>query len=296
VALRPFAGRDYPRALRMQASDILQWLEPIARWVHVFAAILWIGQTYLFNFFEKSLEVDEHTKANVKGSLWMVHGGGFYFVEKFKTPELKPRTLHWFKWESAITWISGAILITIVYYMGGALAEPEQNKTLAAGVGIGAIVIGWALYDLLVLSPLGKNDTAIAVIGFLAMPAMVWGFSRVMSPRAAFIHVGAVTGTIMAANVWMRILPSQTKMLAAAKDGKTAAPDLSSRGPQRSKHNSYMVVPLVFSMISNHYPVIFGSSYAWAIFAVAVAGGWIFARHMRGDGAKKEQPAPTPAE
>lgn len=266
----------------MNASDLLQWLEPIVRWVHVFAAILWIGQTYLFNWFEKNLVADEKTPPNVKGNLWMVHGGGFYLVEKQKQPEIMPRTLHWFKWESAITWLSGAFLITLVYYLGGALAEPEQSYNLAAGVGVGAIIGGWLVYDLLMLSPLGRNDVAMAILGFFALIGLAFGLGRVMSPRATFVHVGAVVGTIMAANVWMRILPSQRKMLAAAKEGKVPEASLSARGPQRSKHNTFLVVPLLFTMISNHYPVIFGSKYNWAILGVAIIGGWIAAKIMRG--------------
>ena len=267
----------------MSTDDLLEWLKAIVRWVHVFAAILWIGQTYLFNWFEKNLETDAGTPANVVGSLWMVHGGGFYFVEKQKNPEMKPRTLHWFKWEAATTFLSGAVLITLTYYMGGLLVEPEQSYATAAAVGVGVVLVGWVVYDLIVLSPLGKHDAAVAAIGWLALVGLSFGLRRVMSSRAAYIHVGFLVGTIMAANVWMRILPAQRRMLAAAKDGKVADDALKARGPQRSKHNSYMVVPLVFVMISNHYPTIsYGNDYSWAILGGVILAGWTAAKIIRG--------------
>jgi uncharacterized membrane protein len=269
----------------MDSSDILVWSQLAVRWVHIFAAILWIGQTYLFNWFEKSFVSDANTPPNVVGNLWMVHGGGFYLVEKQKQPEIMPRTLHWFKWESAITWLSGVVLIVITYYLGaggGLLVEPEQSYNTAAMVGVGVVLASWLVYDLLVQSPLGKHDAVIAVIGFLALVGLSFGLKKVMSPRAAYIHVGFVIGTIMAANVWMRILPSQTRMLAAAKEGKKPDASLSARGPQRSKHNTFLVVPLVFLMLSNHYPSTFGNDYSWVILGVAILIGWTAARIMRG--------------
>jgi uncharacterized membrane protein len=266
----------------MSTDDILEWLKAIVRWVHVFAAILWIGQTYLFNWFEKNLETDATTRPNVMGSLWMVHGGGFYFVEKQKNPELQPRVLHWFKWESFTTWLSGLVLLVVTYYMGGLLVEPEQSVGLAYACGLGVMVLGWVVYDLLVLSPLGKHNVVVAAIGWVALVALAFGLRKVMSSRAAYIHVGFMVGTIMAANVWMRILPAQRKMIAAAKEGKVPDSALKARGPQRSRHNSYMVVPLVFIMISNHYPTIsYGNDYSWAILGGVLLVGWVAAKIMR---------------
>ncbi len=266
----------------MSSDDLLEWLKAGVRWVHVFAAIMWIGQTYLFNWFEANFVADKDTKPNTVGNLWMVHGGGFYLVEKQKQPEVMPRTLHWFKWESATTWVSGLVLILVTYYHGGLLVEPEQNVKIAAGVGIGMVLVGWVVYDLLVQSPLGKNDIAIAAIGWVALVAAAYFLPNYMSSRAAYIHIGFLVGTIMAANVWMRILPSQRKMLAAAQEGKTPDPKLSARGPQRSKHNSFMVVPLVFIMISNHYPTIsYGFKYSWAILGGVLLVGWTAAKIIR---------------
>jgi uncharacterized membrane protein len=282
----------------MSSDDLFEWLKAIVRWVHVFAAIMWIGQTYLFNWFEKNLETDASTRPNVMGSLWMVHGGGFYFVEKQKNPELTPRTLHWFKWEAATTWLSGLALIVLTYYMGGLLVEPEQNVHVAGAAGIGLVVVGWVVYDLLVLSPLGKHDAVLAAIGWVALVAASFGLRKVMSSRAAYIHIGFLVGTIMAANVWMRILPAQRKMLAAAKEGQLAPDAIKARGPQRSRHNSFMVVPLVFVMISNHYPTIsYGNDYSWVILGGLLLVGWFAAWVIRNGGfssapAKTETPAP----
>lgn len=284
----------------MSSDDIMEWVKAIVRWVHVFAAIMWIGQTYLFNWFEANLETDANTRPNVMGNLWMVHGGGFYFVEKQKNPELQPRTLHWFKWESATTWLSGLVLLVTTYYMGGLLTEPEQKVGLAHACGIGSVLLGWVIYDLLVLSPLGKHDLVIAAIGWLGLVGLSFGLRHVMSSRAAYIHVGFLVGTIMAANVWMRILPSQRKMLAAAKEGKVADSAIKARGPQRSRHNSFMVVPLVFIMISNHYPTIsYGNDYSWAILGVVLLVGWTAAKVIRdggfgGSSKKTETAAPQP--
>ena len=281
----------------MSLDDVLEWLKAIVRWVHVFAAIMWIGQTYLFNWFEKNLETDETTRPNVVGSLWMVHGGGFYFVEKQKNPELQPRTLHWFKWEAATTWLSGVTLLVLTYYVGGGgyLVEPEQNVHVAAAAGLGLTIVGWVVYDLLVSSPIGKRDALLAAIGWVALVGAAYGLRKVMSSRAAYIHVGFLVGTIMAANVWMRILPAQRKMLAAAKEGKVPDDALKARGPQRSRHNSFLVVPLVFIMISNHYASIsFGSDYSWAILGGILLVGWFAAKVIRDGGFTSGKPEGGP--
>ncbi len=240
-------------------SDLFELLSVALRWTHVFAAILWVGSTYLFNFMEKSLERDEATPPNVRGRLWMVHGGGFYFVEKQKRLEGKYGVLHWFKYESATTWVSGALLLAVVYYRGGLLVEPGQNHSTGVVVGLLTIFGGWVIYDLLVRSPIGRNELFVAAVGWVSFVAASWFLRAWLSPRAVFIHLGAMIGTIMAANVWMRILPTQRKMLAALLDGKEIPSNLSATGPLRSKQNSYLAIPLVLLMISNHAPMIVGS-------------------------------------
>jgi uncharacterized membrane protein len=266
----------------MDASDIVEWLRGIARWVHVFAAILWIGQTYLFNWMEKTLIKEPGAKENVAGSLWMVHGGGFYLVEKQKLPELMPKTLHWFKWEAAVTWMSGVVLIALTYYFGGLLVEPEQNFNMAAGIGVGIILGGWLIYDTLVRLLVGKSEYILAGIGLVGYVALAYFLPRYMSSRAAYIHVGMVIGTNMAANVWMRILPAQRKMLALVKEGKKPDAALTATAPLRSKQNSFMVIPLVFIMISNHYPTIsYGHPHAWAVLGGLLLAGWGAAKMFR---------------
>ncbi len=265
----------------MNLDDWIEWIKLVTRWVHVFAAILWIGQTYLFNFFEKSLEPSQ--RKNIVGNLWMVHGGGFYLLEKQKIPEIMPQTLHWFKWEAAVTWLSGVVLIGLTYYWGGLLVEPGMSHGVAAGVGVGVIVVGWVVYDSLVGSPLGKNEPLFAIVMFALILSAAYLLISTQSSRSAFLHVGALFGTIMAANVWMRILPSQSKMIALAKQGVPPDPSLSATGPLRSKHNSYMVVPLVFLMISNHYPTVaYGNPHNLVVLALLILVGWGFAKIMRG--------------
>jgi uncharacterized membrane protein len=274
-------------------SDLRFWIEALLRWAHVFAAILWIGQTYLFNWMEKSLEKN-HPNPNVVGNLWMVHGGGFYTVEKQKYPELMPRTLHWFKWEAAFTWLTGIPLIALTYWSTEVLCEPEQNKTIGLIIGIGMLGVGWTVYDILVRTPLASNEIVFAAFGWIALVALAYVLPTYLSARASFTHIGAMVGTIMAANVWMRILPAQRKMLAAAKDNKPIDPKIASMGPTRSRQNSYLVIPLVFLMISNHYPTIHGSKYAWAMFGGVLIVGWIAARIFRGPTHKIAAPLEAP--
>jgi uncharacterized membrane protein len=265
----------------MESYNLLATLQLIVRWMHVFAVILWIGQTYLFNFLEKNLEPSDEPE--VLGKLWMVHGGGLYRVEKQRFADFMPATLHWFKWEAAGTWLTGATLIALAYYVDGLLIEPGMDYTVAAGAGIGAILLGWFVYDGLVRSPLGKSPRLFAVVGLGLILALHYGFLQVMSSRAAFIHVGAVLGTIMAANVWVRILPAQTRMLAFIGTGERPDPGLSATGPMRSRHNSYTVIAVVAVMIGNHYPSIsYGSDFSTIILGAMILVGWGVARLFRG--------------
>lgn len=270
----------------MDLYEVSGYLQAAFRWIHVFSAILWIGQTYLFNFMEKSLEPDpDHP--DLVGRLWMVHGGGFYMVEKMRVPRIMPMTLHWFKWEAASTWLSGAVLISLTYYAGGLLVEPDQSFTTAALAGVGLLIVGWFVYDGLVRSPLGRHPWAMSLVGFLLLLAIHMGLKEVMSSRAAFIHVGALIGTLMAANVWIRILPAQRTMIALAREGKTPPSSLSATAPLRSKHNSYLVISLVFIMISNHYPSIsYGNEHNTLVLGGLILIGAGVARLFRGSDRK----------
>jgi uncharacterized membrane protein len=214
----------------------------------------------------------------------MVHSGGFYVMERQKGVELLPRTLYWFKWEAAFTWLSGFLLLGLVYHMGGLMVEPDSGISVgrAAGIGTLAIILGWVVYDLLWMSPLGKNEAVGTVVSYALLVGLAYGLNQVMSGRAAWMHVGAVLGTIMTANVWMRIIPGQRRMVAAVKEGRAPDLTLGARAKQRSRHNTFMVFPVVAIMISNHFPVAtYGNSNNWLILGVLVLIGWAAAYLVR---------------
>jgi uncharacterized membrane protein len=282
-----------------------EWLNLFARWFHVFAGILWIGTTYFFTWLDGQLTEEERAATGERAEVWMVHSGGFYVVQKEKKPGT--RALHWFRWEAALTWLSGMFLLVLVYYMGGALIDPDVRDTFVKGangmmggninkafdlsahynefaivIGIGLLIVAWVVYDLMVQSPLGKNEILFAVISYALVVCVAFSLALVFSGRAVYIHVGAMFGTIMAANVWMRILPAQRRMIAATKEGKTPDANLAARAKLRSKHNTFMVVPLIFTMISNHFPsTTYGEKYNWAILSLLVLLGWGAAKLIR---------------
>jgi uncharacterized membrane protein len=267
---------------------ISEWLNLIFRWIHVFAGIMWVGTTYYFTWLDARLTEEEKAVANTgtPAQIWMVHSGGFYVVEKRKVPDLASRTLHWFRWEAGTTWLSGMALLIILFYLGGgALIDPDVydlSLMTAIGLGIGLLVAGWIIYDLIMISPLGRSEKLVAVIFYALLVGTAYGLTRVFTGRAAYIHVGALMGTIMVANVWMRILPAQKKMMAAINAGQKPDDALSSQAKLRSKQNTFMAVPVVFIMISNHFPgVTYGERYNWAILAVLILVGWVAAKFIR---------------
>ena len=267
---------------------ISEWLNLILRWTHVFAGIMWVGTTYYFTWLDARLTEEEKAAVNTGNAaqVWMVHSGGFYVVERRKVPDLVSRTLHWFKWEAGTTWLSGFALLIVVYYLGGGALIDHDVRDIslgaAVGIGIAVIVAGWLVYDLLMLSPLGRNELLFAVIAYALIVGIAFSLTQVFSGRAAYIHVGATLGTIMAANVWMRILPAQKKMIAALKEGRKPDERLAAQAKLRSKQNTFMAVPVVFIMISNHFPgVTYGERYNWIILAVLVLAGWIAAKFIR---------------
>lgn len=248
-----------------------EWLNLAVRWIHVFAGILWIGQTYFFAWLDRRLRAGQGEGDRV----WMVHSGGFYVVGKQAASEQSAR-LRWFKWEAALTWLSGMVLLVIVYYMGGVLLDADvADIGLGTGIviGVGSLVLAWVLYDLLWLSPLGRAAPLAAAISYVLVVAVAYGLTQVLSGRAAYMHVGAMLGTIMAANVWMRILPAQRRMVAALREGRSPDAALAERAKLRSKHNTYMVVPVVFVMISNHFPATYGHPQGWLLLAALLLVG-----------------------
>jgi uncharacterized membrane protein len=243
-------------------ATVSEWLNLVFRWIHVVAGIMWIGHLWFFNFV--NAQVAKTYDADAK---------------KKVIPELMPRALYWFRWGAAFTWITGFFLLGIVIYMGGVLVENEAQKGAAIGAGLGSLVVGWVIYDLL-WKQMAKNEMVGGIISFVLITATAFGLSMVMSGRAVFIHIGAIFGTIMAANVWMRIWPNQRKIIAAAKAGNPPPDGVAPIAGLRSKHNTYMSVPLVFFMVSNHFPTVYGSDLRWVFAAGFIAVGWGMAKLM----------------
>ena len=265
-----------------------EWLNLLFRWIHVFAGIMWVGTTYYFTWLDARLTEEEKAVAATAASaqVWMVHSGGFYVVERRKVPDLASRTLHWFRWEAGVTWLSGFALLVLIYYLGGGALIDTDVYDISLGravvLGIGVIVASGFVYDVMMSSPLGRHEKAFAVVAYILIVVLAYGLTRVFSARAAYIHLGAIFGTIMAANVWMHILPSQRRMIAALNEGRKPDERLSARAKLRSKQNTFMAVPVVFIMISNHYPgVTYGDRYNWIILSALVLVGWIAAKFIR---------------
>jgi uncharacterized membrane protein len=247
-------------------------LNLLLRWAHVFAGILWIGQTWLFLWLDCRFEA---ATENPGGRVYLVHSGGFYVVEKQRALGALPKTLHWFKWEAALTWLTGMGLLLLVYYRGELLvtADASVSSGRAGTLGLGLLPLAWILYDQL-FARAGRAELSAAIAGYLLLAATGFGLSQVLSGRAAWMHVGTLLGTLMAANVWMRILPGQRAMLAATAAGRSPDASLGDRAKQRSRHNTFMVVPLVLIMLSNHFPTLtYGHQHsAWVLAVVLLVG------------------------
>jgi uncharacterized membrane protein len=275
------------RGVGQLTSSIREWLNLSVRWFHVFAAILWVGQTYYFTWLDGQFRRLEKkaAKDGTPPQIWMVHSGGFYTVAKQTSLRVLPEQVRWFRWEALMTWLSGMALLFLVYYFSGGFIDTDvANISQIAGIAIGLAVLvgGWFLYDLAVQSPLGKSEAAFATLSLIAIAAISWELMHLLSGRAAYIEVGAMFGTIMTANVWFRILPSQRRMIATAAAGAQFDSSPGAQAKLRSKHNTFMAVPVVFIMISNHFPVAtYGNTYAWEILVALVLVGWAAARLIR---------------
>ena len=263
-----------------------EWSNLILRWIHVLAGVFWIGQTYYFTKLEGRMALDEEA-ARASGRIpqvWMVHSGAFSVVEKQTSPKLLPTKLYWFRWEALITWISGFLLLGLLYYSGGLLLDDSVSSIsmgVGVAIGIGTLIGGFAVYELLWLSPLGRSPILAGTICYLLVVALSYGLTHLLSGRAAYIHIGALFGTIMAANVWMCILPATRKMLNAVREGKPHDMEMAERAKGRTRHNTFMTVPLIFLMISNHFPTAtYGTSYNWVILSALVLAGGIAAKFI----------------
>lgn len=267
--------------------DLHEWIHLILRWAHVIAGIMWIGGTYLFNWMERSLVPPDKPgeKPNISGELWMVHGGGFYLVEKQKWPLVMPKTLHWFRWEAMWTYITGFALLVAVYWSGAPLLPYGSSLSRLAGIGIslGVLAGGWLAYNLLWnWSPLGRHEAAGAAVSWVLILGLAHGLMGVLSDRAVYLHVGAMFGTIMITNVWMIILPNQRRMMAITREGGAARPELAVQSGRCSRHNTYMSVPLLITMMSSHFPSItYGSEHPVAVLGGLVLFGWVAAKLLR---------------
>lgn len=261
--------------------EFASWLDAILRWVHVFAGIMWVGTTYFFTWLDGRFTELENSK---KGEpVWMVHSGGFYRVDKQKAPQPLPVNLHWFRWEAALTWLSGIFLFIVVYYMGGLMISVEESQIsnqTAIALSVGMLISGWILYDLLLVRWV-KSEKVFPLAAFVLIIATNWFLARYLSGRAAFLQLGAMFGTIMVANVWMRILPAQRRMVAALQAAQNPNLAEALRAKNASRHNTFMAVPVVFIMISNHFPMAYGSRYNWMILSGVVLVGWFAAKLIR---------------
>jgi uncharacterized membrane protein len=259
-------------------GHIMEWMNLVVRLMHITFGIAWIGASFYFVFLENALNRTKDVRDELAGNLWAVHGGGFYYLEKYKVaPKTIPKHLHWFKYEAYFTWISGFCLLFVVYYFNAAAMLIDKNildiSPLAGiGIGIGSFVIAWIIYDLLCKSPLIKKGIWFTVIGAAIAIGIAYFYSLVFNSRAAYIHFGAMLGSIMVANVFFVIIPAQKAMVKAAKEGKPLDPQLGKNAGMRSLHNNYFTLPVLFVMISNHFPSTFGNEHSWLILAVISIG------------------------
>ncbi len=269
-----------------------EWLNFAVRWLHVITAIAWIGSSFYFIALDLGLVKRPGLPVGAYGEEWQVHGGGFYHIQKYLVaPASMPEHLTWFKWESYATWLSGFALLAVVYYGGADLflidrtvldIEPWQ----AIGLSLASLAVGWILYDLLCKSPLGRNTWGLMAFLYVVLIAMAWGYTQVFTGRAAFLHLGAFTATIMSANVFFIIIPNQKIVVADLIAGRTPDPKYGVIAKQRSLHNNYLTLPVIFFMLSNHYPLAFATEFNWIIAALVFLMGvtirhWFNTTHAR---------------
>ena len=262
------------------------WLQLVFRWLHLITGIAWIGASFYFVWLDNSLEEPPQWKKDkgIKGDLWSIHGGGIYEVAKYEhAPEKMPETLHWFKWEAYTTWLTGMVLLIVIFYLGAdsylidkRVADLTQFQ--AVGLGVGFLVSGWVIYELLCKSPLAKNGFLLG--GVLIAIAVIYSYAltHLFSGRGAYIHMGAVIGTIMVGNVFRVIMPSQRALVAAIENGEKPDPAWGIKAKLHSTHNNYLTLPLLFIMISNHYPMTYSHEYSWLVL-LAIIAITAFARH-----------------
>ena len=253
-------------------------LDLVFRWIHVIAGIMWIGNSMLWNWMDRNLEPSRENREGIAGEIWLLHSGGFYYVQKDLTGWDRARPLHWFKWQAYTTWLSGAALLIVVYYLStGSLLLDASASGLshgaAIGIGVGVVVGGWIVYDAALSRILDRAGAMGALIGLAAVMGVAYGLTQVFSGRAAFLHVGAMLGTLMAGNVGHHIMPSQRKLVDAVEAGREPDPAPAELAKSRSIHNNYITFPVIVLMLSSHFPGIYGHRLNWLLLGILAAGG-----------------------
>lgn len=265
------------------AFDLAEWLNLALRWLHLTAGIAWIGSSFYFVWLDNHLTPP--AAGDASGEAWSVHGGGFYHNQKYQVaPSQMPDRLHWFKWEAYFTWLSGFSLLVLVYYVGAQsfLIDPAKAPlSPAAGIAIGltSLAVSWLAYDLMCRSSLGSNNQVLGIVWFIYLLLAAYGLDTVFSARAAYLHIGAIVGTVMVANVFFVIIPNQRKVVADLVAGRAPDPALGKAAKQRSLHNNYMTLPVLFIMISHHYPMTYGAERPWLVLALLGVTG-VAVRHV----------------
>jgi uncharacterized membrane protein len=269
-----------------------EWIEIAARWVHVTTAIAWIGSSFYFIALDLGLKRDAPLATGANGEEWQVHGGGFYHIQKYLVaPDRLPEHLTWFKWESYATWLSGMAMLILIYYMGSELylIDPnvmELTVLQAVGISLASLAFGWVVYDLICKSRFGDDNTRLMIGLYVLLVGMSWAYTQVFTGRAALLHLGAFTATIMSANVFLIIIPNQKIVVADLRAGRVPDAKYGKIAKQRSTHNNYLTLPVLFLMLSNHYPMVFATPYNWVIASLVFLMGvtvrhWFNTRHAR---------------
>ena len=277
----------------MMKLYLIDWLSVSLKLLHVIAGIAWIGASFYFNWLENKLNRVKN-RDEIAGHLWAVHGGGFYYLEKYKKyPQALPEPLHWFKWEAYVTWISGILLLSVIYYFNASTYLLASDSSISSSYGILSSLLGmlifWLIYDLLCKSQLVNKSSIFIGILFVVISLSAYLYSHLFNPRAVYMQIGAMIGTVMVANVFFVIIPVQKKLVAACENSTEVSKELGLMGYTRSRHNNYFTLPVLFMMISGHYPTIYSGDYGWLVL-IAIVGILVMIRHyfnLRGVGKEK---------
>ncbi len=278
----------------MMKLYLIDWLSVSLKLLHVIAGIAWIGASFYFNWLENKLNRVKN-RDEIAGHLWAVHGGGFYYLEKYKKyPQTLPEPLHWFKWEAYVTWISGILLLSVIYYFNASTYLLASESSISSTYGILSSLLGllifWLIYDLLCKSKLVNKSSIFIGIIFVVISLSAYLYSNIFNPRAVYMQIGAMIGTVMVANVFFVIIPVQKKLVAACEKSTEVSKELGLMGYTRSRHNNYFTLPVIFMMISGHYPTIYSGEYGWLVL-IAIVGILVMIRHyfnLRGVGQAKK--------